>query len=240
MREALRNPNDVLNSLSVKAKEENYSYQRLYRNFYNPNFYLLAYQHIYNNKGSMTKGVDGKTLNGMGMERILGIIEKMKSGKYEPSPVRREYIPKKNGKNRPLGIPSADDKLVQEVLRMLLESIYEPTFSHLSHGFRPNRSCHTALQQIQKSFISFASSNATLSFNLLLSMVRSCSNNTKDFLFNPSTFIITCVGISDFSFLLVIAATIVVGLCLLPISFCMISTGLSPPCSLPITGLKSA
>lgn len=152
MREALRNPNDVLNSLSVKAKEENYSYQRLYRNFYNPNFYLLAYQHIYNNKGSMTKGVDGKTLNGMGMERILGIIEKMKSGKYEPSPVRREYIPKKNGKNRPLGIPSADDKLVQEVLRMLLESIYEPTFSHLSHGFRPNRSCHTALQQIQKTY----------------------------------------------------------------------------------------
>ena len=152
MREALRNPDEVLNSLKSKALVKDYKYQRLYRNFYNPNFYLLAYQHIYNNKGSMTKGIDGMTLNGMGMERILNIIEKMKTGTYTPIPVKRVYIPKKNGKKRPLGIPSADDKLIQEVLRMLLESIYEPTFSNLSHGFRPNRSCHTALQQIQRTY----------------------------------------------------------------------------------------
>ena len=148
----MRNPDEVLNSLKSKALVKDYKYQRLYRNFYNPNFYLLAYQHIYNNKGSMTKGIDGMTLNGMGMERILNIIEKMKTGTYTPTPVKRVYIPKKNGKKRPLGIPSADDKLIQEVLRMLLESIYEPTFSNLSHGFRPNRSCHTALQQIQRTY----------------------------------------------------------------------------------------
>lgn len=152
MREALRNPNDVLNSLSKKATDAEYKYERLYRNFYNPNFYLLAYQHIYNNKGSMTKGVDDQTLNGMGMERIFRIIENMKNDSYIPNPVRRVNIPKKNGKTRPLGIPSADDKLIQEVLRMILESIYEPTFSNFSHGFRLNRSCHTALEQIQKTY----------------------------------------------------------------------------------------
>ena len=152
VREALRNPNDVLNSLSKKATDAEYKYERLYRNFYNPNFYLLAYQHIYNNKGSMTKGVDDQTLNGMGMERIFRIIENMKNDSYIPNPVRRVNIPKKNGKTRPLGIPSADDKLIQEVLRMILESIYEPTFSNFSHGFRLNRSCHTALEQIQKTY----------------------------------------------------------------------------------------
>ena len=152
VREALRNPNDVLNSLSKKATDAEYKYERLYRNFYNPNFYLLAYQHIHNNKGSMTKGVDDQTLNGMGMERIFRIIENMKNDSYIPNPVRRVNIPKKNGKTRPLGIPSADDKLIQEVLRMILESIYEPTFSNFSHGFRLNRSCHTALEQIQKTY----------------------------------------------------------------------------------------
>lgn len=149
VREALRNPNDVLNSLGNKATSENYQYERIYRNLYNQNFYLLAYQKIYNNKGSMTKGIDGQSLDGMGMERINKIIERLKNHTYKPNPVKRKYIPKKNGKTRPLGIPSADDKLVQEVIRMILESIYEPTFSKQSHGFRPNKSCHTALEQIQ-------------------------------------------------------------------------------------------
>ena len=149
VREALRNPNDVLNSLGNKATSENYQYERIYRNLYNQNFYLLAYQKIYNNKGSMTKGIDGQSLDGMGMERINKIIERLKNHTYQPNPVRRKYIPKKNGKTRPLGIPSADDKLVQEVVRMILESIYEPTFSRQSHGFRPKKSCHTALEQIQ-------------------------------------------------------------------------------------------
>lgn len=152
MREALRNPVNVLKALNNKADIEHYSYNRLYRNLYNPNLYLLAYTTIYANKGSMTKGTDNQTLSGMGMERIHKLIAKLKDHSYTPNPVRREYIPKKNGKMRPLGIPSADDKLVQEVVHMILESIYEPMFKKQSHGFRPNRSCHTALAQVKNNF----------------------------------------------------------------------------------------
>ena len=128
----MRSPQNVLGSLSSKACNSNYQYQRLYRNLYNPDFYLLAYQRIQAKQGNMTAGTDGKT--------------------YQPAPARRTYIPKANGKKRPLGIPSFDDKLVQEVVRMILESIYEPTFLNTSHGFRPKRSCHTALQYVQKNF----------------------------------------------------------------------------------------
>ena len=152
VREALRNPIDVLNSLKSKACDEGYCYERLYRNLYNEEFYLLAYQNIYAREGNMTAGADGKTIDGMGMDRIQRLIGKMKNHSYQPNPARRTYIEKKNGKKRPLGIPSFDDKLVQEVVRLILESIYEPTFSNYSHGFRPNRSCHTALQQIQSTF----------------------------------------------------------------------------------------
>lgn len=152
MREALRNPIDVLNSLKTKACSEDYHYERLYRNLYNAEFYLLAYQNIYAGEGNMTAGTDGKTIDGMGMDRINRLIESLKGHSYMPNPARRKYIEKKNGKKRPLGIPSFDDKLVQEVVKMILESIYEPTFSNLSHGFRPNRSCHTALKQIQAGF----------------------------------------------------------------------------------------
>ncbi len=149
----MRNPIDVLNSLSDKSKDLNYKFERLYRNFYNPEFYLLAYKNIYTNDGSMTPGVDGNSLDGMSSVRIQRIIEKLKDHSYTPNPARRTYINKKNStKKRPLGIPSADDKLVQEVVRLLLESIYEPTFSLNSHGFRPKRSCHTALLQIQRTF----------------------------------------------------------------------------------------
>ncbi|HBC30309.1 MAG TPA: group II intron reverse transcriptase/maturase [Clostridiales bacterium] len=148
----MRNPVNVLKALSDKAGNSHYSYTRLYRNLYNPNLYLLAYTNIYANKGSMTKGTDNQTLSGMGKERIYKLIAKLKDHSYTPNPVRRQYIPKKNGKKRPLGIPSADDKLAQEVVRMILESIYEPVFSRYSHGFRPNRSCHTALVQIKNNF----------------------------------------------------------------------------------------
>ena len=141
----MRNPNDVLSSLNKNAKNEHYQYERLYRNLYNTEFFLLAYQNIYTNQGNMTAGTDGKTIDGMGMERINKLIEGLKNHSYRPNPAKRQYIKKKNGKLRPLGIPSFDDKLVQEVVRMILESIYEPNFSDLSHGFRPKRSCHTCL-----------------------------------------------------------------------------------------------
>ena len=149
----MRNPEYVLKSLSEKAKNKEYRYERLYRNLYNPEFYLLAYQNIAKSQGSMTAGVDGQTLDGMSMERIERIIAKMKDHSYQPNPARRVYIAKKNSnKKRPLGIPSTDDKLIQEIIRMILEAIYEPTFSNNSHGFRPNRSCHTALKEIMTLF----------------------------------------------------------------------------------------
>lgn len=148
----MRSPQNVLESLSSKACNSNYQYQRLYRNLYNPEFYLTAYQKIQAKQGSMTAGTDGKTVDGMGMKRINALIAKLRDFSYRPSPARRTYIPKANGKKRPLGIPSFDDKLVQEVVRMILESIYEPTFLNTSHGFRPKRSCHTALQYVQKNF----------------------------------------------------------------------------------------
>lgn len=150
----MRNPTDVLNSLSDKSKNPEYRFQRLYRNLYNPDFYLLAYKNIYANGGSMTPGVNGITIDGMSSQRIAKLIESLKDRSYQPNPARRTYIAKKNNpaKKRPLGIPSGDDKLVQEVIRMLMESIYEPNFSDASHGFRPQKSCHTALTKIQKTF----------------------------------------------------------------------------------------
>jgi group II intron reverse transcriptase/maturase len=113
----------------------------------------LAYQNIYAKDGNMTPGSDGSTIDGMSLERIDKIIVTMKDHSYQPKPARRTYIKKKNGKLRPLGIPSSNDKIVQEVARLILESIYEPTFSKRSHGFRPDKSCHTAISKIQDTFI---------------------------------------------------------------------------------------
>lgn len=149
----MRSPENVLKSLSEQATKHGYRYERLYRNLYNPEFYLLAYQNIATKQGSMTAGTDGLTLDDMSIERIEAIIAKIKGHSYQPNPARRVYIAKKNSKKkRPLGIPSTDDKLIQEVIRMILEAIYEPTFSNNSHGFRPNRSCHTALKEITTTF----------------------------------------------------------------------------------------
>jgi group II intron reverse transcriptase/maturase len=148
----MRSPNIILENLQKHSKAEDYRYERLYRNLYNADFYLQAYQNIYANKGSMTPGIDGMTLDGFGRQRVEKLIASLKDHSYQPTSVKRVYIPKKDGKKRPLGIASSDDKLVQEIIRMLLESIFEPTFSNLSHGFRAKRSCHTALSQIQHNF----------------------------------------------------------------------------------------
>ena len=151
--ETLRNPTEILKTLSEKSRDKSYRFQRLYRNLYNPEFYYLAYNNICTGQGNMTPGADGETIDGMSDERIQKIIASLRNHSYQPHPARREYIAKKNsGKKRPLGIPSASDKLVQEVVRMILESIYEPNFSPDSHGFRPKRSCHTALKHIDINF----------------------------------------------------------------------------------------
>lgn len=148
----MRNPIIVLDNLAKKTKENNYKFQRLYRNLYNKEFYLMAYSNIYSKEGNMTKGIDSNTIDGMSLKRIEGLIELLKSEKYFPNPVRRTHIPKANGNLRPLGIPSFDDKLIQEVIRMILDAIYDKTFSEKSHGFRKNHSCHTALINIKTNF----------------------------------------------------------------------------------------
>ena len=100
----MRSPENVLKSLSEKAKNKEYRYERLYRNLYNPEFYLLAYQNIATSQGSMTAGADGFTLDGMSMERIEKLIQKLRDHSYQPNPARRVYIAKKNSsKKRPWG-----------------------------------------------------------------------------------------------------------------------------------------
>jgi len=111
--------------------------------------WMQAYAKLQKNKGALTKGVDGSTVDGFSEEAIKPILHELRTGSYRFTPAMRVYIPKKNGKKRPLGIPNFKDKLVQEVSRMLLEAIYEGTFSNYSHGFRPSRSCHTALKQVE-------------------------------------------------------------------------------------------
>lgn len=123
---------------------------KLYHNLYDPSLYLRAYGKIYRNDGAMTKGSTRETVDGMSQQKIQTIIDSLKRGDYRWTPVRRTEIPKADGKMRPLGIPTWSDKLVQEVMRTLLEAYYEPKFSDLSHGFRPERSCHTALVQIKR------------------------------------------------------------------------------------------
>jgi group II intron reverse transcriptase/maturase len=120
----------------------------LYRQMFNPQLYLLAYGRLYSNKGAMTPGADAETADGMSLEKIGRIIDALRHERYRFQPVRRVYIPKSNGKRRPLGLPSWSDKLVGEVLRLLLEAYYEPQFSDRSHGFRPGRGCHTALREV--------------------------------------------------------------------------------------------
>src|SRR5215475_12220394 len=123
---------------------------QLYRQMFNKDLYLLAYGNIYSNQGAMTPGASEETADGMTEEKIDQIIELMRYERYRFSPARRIYIPKKNGKLRPLGLPSWADKLVGEVVRLLLEAYYEPRFSDRSHGFRKGRGCHTALREIRE------------------------------------------------------------------------------------------
>ena len=122
--------------------------EELYRQLFNPQLYLLAYGRIYSNHGAMTPGATQETADGMSMEKIGAIVEAMRHERYRFSPARRVFIPKRNGKTRPLGLPTWSDKLVGEVVRLLLEAYYEPTFSDHSHGFRPGRGCHTALRHV--------------------------------------------------------------------------------------------
>ncbi len=123
----------------------------VYRQRYNPALYLAAYGKIARNDGAMTRGITAETVDGMSEEKIAGIIALLREEKYRWTPVRRIYIEKANStKKRPLDIPTWSDKLLQEVVRMILAAYYEPQFPDYSHGFRPARGCHTALREIDR------------------------------------------------------------------------------------------
>lgn len=144
---------EILIKLQENSKKNHDEvFTRLYRYLLRPDIYYVAYQHLYSNKGAGTKGVTDDTADGFSEIYIENIIEALKNEMYQPKPVRRTYIKKSNGKMRPLGLPVFTDKLIQEAIRMILEAIYESIFSDYSHGFRPARSCHTALAQIKKEF----------------------------------------------------------------------------------------
>jgi group II intron reverse transcriptase/maturase len=150
----MQSPIVVLSNLQKQSQKPDYKFRRLYRNLYNPEFYFAAYDNLSKNDGVLTMGVDKRSIDGFSINDIEKLIETLKERSYQPFPSKRVYIPKKkkNGKKRPLGLPSFTDKLVQEVIRMILEAIYEPTFSASSHAYRKKKSCHTALQEVQRTF----------------------------------------------------------------------------------------
>ena len=125
----------------------------LYRLLYNPSLYVMADERLKSKPGNMTPGADGQTLDGFSLEAIEATIALMRTEQYRPTPVRRTYIPKAPGKWRPLGVPSPRDKVVQECVRLILEAMYEPMFHDNSHGFRPGRSWHTALESLRRNWV---------------------------------------------------------------------------------------
>lgn len=147
----MRNAETIL-AIVRKRGERGLALERAYRLLFNPDLYLLAYANLYPNRGAMTRGATPETVDGMSLAKIEKLIAELRDEKYQPTPVRRTYIPKANGKRRPLGIPTWRDKLVQEVIRLILDAYYEPQFSPRSHGFRPGRGCHTALTEVQRTW----------------------------------------------------------------------------------------
>jgi group II intron reverse transcriptase/maturase len=139
---------DTVLAIIRKRGEEGKPLERVYRNLFNRDLFLMAYGRIARNKGAMTPGVNDETADGMSLAKIDTIIDLLRHERYGWLPVRRTYIPKRKGKKRPLGLPTWSDKLVQEVIRLILEAYYEPRFSDHSHGFRPRRGCHTALREV--------------------------------------------------------------------------------------------
>ena len=137
----------VLNVIRERG-ERGLPLENIYRLLYNRNLYLRAYGRLYSNQGAMTKGTTAETVDGMSLAKIDRLIDELRYERFRWTSVRRVNLPKPNGGTRPLGIPTWTDKLLQEVIRMILEAYYEPQFSDRSHGFRPSRGCHTALSDV--------------------------------------------------------------------------------------------
>jgi group II intron reverse transcriptase/maturase len=147
----MQNAEQILQAMR-KMGEKRIPLRRAYRCLFSEDLFLAAYDKIARNRGALTKGTESDTADGMSIGRIQRLIELLRHERFRFHPARRIHIPKKSGGSRPLGIPNFSDKLVQEVVRQLLEAYYEPRFRENSHGFRPERGCHTALTSLQRNF----------------------------------------------------------------------------------------
>jgi hypothetical protein len=147
----MRNAEQILGIIRERGKR-GLPLEDIYRQLYNPTLYLMAYARLYSNEGAMTRGTTSETVDGMALRKIERLIDDLRHERFRWTPVRRTYILKKNGKLRPLGIPTWTDKVLQEAIRLILEAYYEPQFSPHSHGFRPDRGCHTALREMEQTW----------------------------------------------------------------------------------------
>jgi group II intron reverse transcriptase/maturase len=147
----MQNAEQLLQAMR-KMGEKRIPLTRVYRSLFSEDLFLTAYDKIARNHGALTPGTESETIDGMSLNRIQRIIEQLRNEQFRFRPARRIHIPKKSGGTRPLGIPNFSEKLVQETVRQLLEAYYEPRFRDTSHGFRPERGCHTALTSLQRNF----------------------------------------------------------------------------------------
>lgn len=143
----------ILNTIyDIRKSKKNFNFKRVYHLLLSQELFIIAYQNLKNKKGVITLGVNNTNPDGFNISIINKILLKLKDERFQFKPSRRIYIPKSNIKYRVLLIPSFEDKLVQEVIRIILESIYEPNFFLFSHGFRKRKRCHTALKDVRVLF----------------------------------------------------------------------------------------
>jgi len=147
----MRNAETILTIINERGKK-GLHLERVYRLLFNRELFLWAYGRIYRNDGAMTQGCSEETVDGMSLRKIDTIIDLLRQERHRWTPVRRMYIPKTNGKTCPLGIPTWSNKLLQEVMRTILEAYFEPQFNDHSHGFRSGKGCQTALAEIHNTW----------------------------------------------------------------------------------------
>lgn len=144
---------DRLIAISKLSKvNKKWKHKDIFRCLNKEELWVIAYENIKSNKGALTKGSNNETLDGTSMERLERLKNKVYSEQYKFNEVKLVYIPRPDGRKRPLGLPTANDKIVQEVIRIILEAIYEPTFSNCSFGFRKGYGCHDALEYVERKF----------------------------------------------------------------------------------------